>query len=165
VPVLLDTTPIPEELREFQWVDFQQLLGSGHMPDRSDTNLSRHRSYKSWITFGLVSVLIMLSFVLILFLPALYSPEPPVLGEPSRSKFYGIAVVTVLLVVAVGAVVVWKLIGHLRVKGFEHTQVDARKSQEVGAPAHTLEIRGDEQLNEMVHALRLELFRRGIDLG
>ena len=48
LPVLLDTTPLPEELNEFQWVDFQQLVGSVH------------RSYRRWIALGVVSLLIVL---------------------------------------------------------------------------------------------------------
>jgi hypothetical protein len=30
LPVLLDTTPLPKQLSEFQWLDFQQLAGQGH---------------------------------------------------------------------------------------------------------------------------------------
>jgi hypothetical protein len=50
LPVLLDTTPIPEELKAFQWVDFRQLVGVGH------------RSFKHWLT---ILEVLMLGFVLI----------------------------------------------------------------------------------------------------
>jgi hypothetical protein len=30
LPVLLDATPLPKELNEFQWVDFRQFVGLGH---------------------------------------------------------------------------------------------------------------------------------------
>jgi uncharacterized membrane protein YhaH (DUF805 family) len=46
LPVLLDATPLPEELNEFQWVDFRQFVGSGH-------------GSKRWLAIAAVSVLIL----------------------------------------------------------------------------------------------------------
>ena len=34
VPVLLDSTPLPETLAEYQWVDFRSLAGPGHAKRR-----------------------------------------------------------------------------------------------------------------------------------
>lgn len=66
VPVLLDMTPLPEELKAFQWVDFRELVGVGH------------RSFKHWLT---ILEVLMLGFVLIfaawyglLWLGASYPP-------------------------------------------------------------------------------------------
>src|SRR5215470_11931992 len=40
LPVLLDATPLPKELDEFQWVDFRQFVGLGH------------RSFKRWLAIA-----------------------------------------------------------------------------------------------------------------
>src|SRR5262245_10123134 len=42
LPVLLDTTPLPEQLNEFQWVDFRLLVGSAH------------RSYRRWVKLAVL---------------------------------------------------------------------------------------------------------------
>jgi TIR domain len=47
LPVLLDATPLPKELNEYQWVDFRQFVGLGH------------RFFKRWIAIAAaVSVLV-----------------------------------------------------------------------------------------------------------
>src|SRR5262245_43198320 len=30
LPLLLDGTPLPQELREFQWIDFREMVGTTH---------------------------------------------------------------------------------------------------------------------------------------
>lgn len=44
LPVLLDTTPLPEPLSEFQWVDFRLLVGSAH------------QSYRRWSILQVVLI-------------------------------------------------------------------------------------------------------------
>src|SRR5215813_13565937 len=52
LPVLLDTTPLPQQLNEFQWVDFRQFVGLGH------------RFLKRWLAIAAaVSVLMMVGFL------------------------------------------------------------------------------------------------------
>ena len=55
LPVLLDKTPLPEQLNEFQWVDFRQLVGLGH------------RSFKHWLTVA-VSILMTWFFATVFLL-------------------------------------------------------------------------------------------------
>jgi TIR domain len=50
LPVLLDATPLPKELDEFQWVDFRQLAGLGHRSKRG-------------LAIAAVSVLLMIVFL------------------------------------------------------------------------------------------------------
>jgi hypothetical protein len=50
LPVLLDTTPLPQQLNEFQWVDFRRLVGSAH------------RSYRRWAKLT-VELMVWLLFV------------------------------------------------------------------------------------------------------
>jgi hypothetical protein len=72
LPVLLDTTPLPDELNEFQWVDFRQLVGS------------RHQSSKRWLILtALVVVLIGFSFF-VTFWPQ--APQPPLPQWPPASQ-------------------------------------------------------------------------------
>ena len=92
LPVLLDKTPLPEQLNEFQWVDFRQLVRLGH------------RSFKRWLAIAAaVSVLMMVGFLGVVLAPVLMpskaerslplpidssqmtpapSPRPPLPTEP-----------------------------------------------------------------------------------
>lgn len=81
LPVPLDTTPLPKELNEFQWVDLHQLMGS------------EHRSSKRWLTLSVMVAMLMLGFSLFTFrhqdlgikqLPSRMSPESGVALSPSR---------------------------------------------------------------------------------
>src|SRR5262249_22434979 len=56
LPVLLDTTPLPEKLKEFQWVDFRRLVGFAH------------RSNKRRIITAGIFVLMALLFLFLSFL-------------------------------------------------------------------------------------------------
>ena len=149
LPVLLDTTPLPEELNEFQWVDFQQLVGSVH------------RSYRRWIALGAVSLLIVLimSFVLIFMNwfapprtssppPEIYplptpSPPPEIYPPPSPPAPYSPMLWLVIFVAIILAFVVWR--------------VQRAWRRRAGTPQPT-----NDRLKLMVDTLREELSRRGI---
>jgi len=66
LPVLLDSTPMPESLREFQWVDFRELARS------------RHRSVRRWLTLG---TLISIGALMALF--TLHNSTPVDIRPPS----------------------------------------------------------------------------------
>jgi TIR domain len=51
LPVLLDATPLPKELSEFQWVDFRQFVGLGH------------RFVKRWIAIATTVSVLMMGFL------------------------------------------------------------------------------------------------------
>jgi len=75
LPVLLDATPVPAPLDEFQWVDFRHLAISGH------------RSRKRWSILAALAVLVMLlvaGFLILLpnqYTPPSSSPQPRI-GRP-----------------------------------------------------------------------------------
>src|SRR5262245_31410695 len=62
LPVLFDKTPLPEALNEFQWVDFQWLVGL------------RHRSFKRWVVIAAASIL-PISILIQGFLEYLFVPS------------------------------------------------------------------------------------------
>jgi len=85
LPVLLDTTPLPQQLNEFQWVDFRHLVGSAH------------RSYRHWATLTVV-LMVMVGFSLFFARPPLsqheafqrYSPIPsPLEPPPEETPHHG----------------------------------------------------------------------------
>jgi hypothetical protein len=55
LPVLLDSTPVPENLSEFQWVDFRELAGDGHA---SAWNSVRQLP-KRYLFAGLIALLVL----------------------------------------------------------------------------------------------------------
>jgi TIR domain len=73
LPVLLDATPLPKELNEFQWVDFRRLVGLGH------------RSLKRWLAVAAaVSVLMVGSLGVKVFWDLRPAPEVEVPPSPAE---------------------------------------------------------------------------------
>jgi TIR domain len=81
LPVLLDATPLPKELNEFQWVDFRQFVGLGH------------RSFKRWLAIAATVSVLMVGFLFSFWYfgpsgareplpPSLPVPAPPVPASP-----------------------------------------------------------------------------------
>jgi TIR domain len=50
MPVLLDSTPVPEDLVQFQWVDFRPLVGWIHASEEEQGKASNH-----WVSRGFSS--------------------------------------------------------------------------------------------------------------
>src|SRR5262245_69363 len=98
LPVLLDTTPLPEQLNEFQWVDFRLLVGSAH------------RSYRRWIFIVLIELLAGLIVGFLLFFAA--SMRPSIIHGsiarpiPPSSQMIELALLA-LLVTTMGVLAVW----------------------------------------------------------
>jgi TIR domain len=157
LPVLLDTTPLPEQLNEFQRGDFRHLLGSAH------------RSYRRWIILAVMFVVMAgLSFLFILpqtWLPSQTQPPaqtrppaqirpptqrppgppPPAARRPPEADTLVFALTLLILFVAtVGALVTWRV-------------RKARRRQARAAPA--------DYQQHMAEQIQGELFRRGIGSG
>jgi hypothetical protein len=157
LPVLLDTTPLPEQLNEFQRVDFRHLVGSAH------------RSYRRWIILAVMFVVMAgLSFLFILpqtWLPSQTQPPaqtrppaqirpptqrppgppPPAARRPPEADTLVFALTLLILFVAtVGALVTWRV-------------RKARRRQARAAPA--------DYQQHMAEQIQGELFRRGIGSG
>jgi hypothetical protein len=80
LPVLLDATPLPKELNEFQWVDFRQFVGLGH------------RSFKRWLAIAAAVSVLMVGFLGVMVFVAHVPTEPvpkverpPLPTEPAPS--------------------------------------------------------------------------------
>ena len=96
LPVLLDTTPLPEPLNEFQWVDFRLLVGS------------THRSYRPswrWVIRVVVLAVVWL-FFMIWWVVLLGESRPrPEWYQPFANILFVVTVVTVGVFVTW---IVWK---------------------------------------------------------
>src|SRR5215510_11743229 len=69
LPVLLDATPLPKELNEFQWVDFRQFAGLGH------------RFFKRWPAIAAAVSVLMVGFLGMVF----YRQQAPI-WMPSEAE-------------------------------------------------------------------------------
>jgi hypothetical protein len=88
LPVLLDTTSLPEQLNDFQCIDFRLLVSS------------QHRSYKHWVTRAVILVVLTLmlwSCLLLLFLLSLLWPIPIPLPAMTVTSVYTLALVALVI--------------------------------------------------------------------
>ena len=168
LPVLLDTTPLPQQLNEFQWVDFRHLGGSVH------------RSYRRWVTLIVVLVLIVgfslffaiknVSLPLELrppdkvYQPSKPSPPPPPddrggkapppddRGERERppAAALPVTVFALLAVLALFFATVWALATWME-RQARRRQFSQYRS---GTPTYSQ--------RQMAEQIQVELFRRGI---
>jgi hypothetical protein len=89
LPVLLDATPLPAELSEFQWIDFRGTVGANHtnvvippaapMSTRSKVPASRSLRYSLFATIAVVLMIAGLSFW---SLRSLKDMAPPTISAP-----------------------------------------------------------------------------------
>jgi hypothetical protein len=138
LPVLLDTTPLPEQLNEFQWVDFRHLVGSAH------------RFYRHWVILAVVFVLMVgLSFLFTLPQSLPRSVDTPFPGQiqpvpsrlPPEADILVFALILLTLFVATAlALVIWRV----------------RKARRWARATPT------DYQQQMAEKLQAELFRRGI---
>lgn len=87
LPVLLDATPLPEELNEFQRVDFRQLGGS------------RHRSSKRWLILSALLLFVIIGGVLVFLYTVAPLPRLPYEGPPPPQPRFAPWQVWIILVV------------------------------------------------------------------
>ena len=154
LPLLLDTTPLPQQLNEFQGIDFQQAVSSAH------------RSYRRWVISTVVSVLIIGLLAIGFYItleekvsgppasidqphfsepPEDWRISPPERTRPSRppratTSVFALALLT-LLVATIGTLVIWI--------GWKTRRRWAR-----AAPT--------DYQQQMAEQIQVELFRRGI---
>ena len=112
LPVLLDDTPLTDELAEFQWIDFQALVAASHRSaDEPPKPLaSKSSSHWAYLLAGAAAVLAVgIGVSLTLFWPE--STPGPVTGgpQPVSANFEVSSVVVILAVVlALWAVYRWR---------------------------------------------------------
>lgn len=119
LPLLLDATPLPPELGEFQWIDFRGTVGPNHssiVSSPNDVRASAPPSVKSgrWLSFAGLAAVFVAAVALSLFTldaPQLPTPSPtpgpPVPTPPELlSK---IILLPLALLLAVAACLVWLL--------------------------------------------------------
>jgi hypothetical protein len=122
LPLLLDATPLPPELEQFQWIDFRGTVGANHSsidPSVNDVPSAASAPPKAarprravWYTFAGVAattVVVLYSSLLLIREEAPSSPVPS--PSPSTLYWYGLHMswIPLLLgvVVAVGAYLFW----------------------------------------------------------
>jgi TIR domain len=120
MPLLFDSTPTPEELTPFQWVDFRELAGRGHRTNASPAlrAFSRAARYMNALrTFIarhvnwdlIIAVLIALAGILTLWPAFFRRPTTQVLGgKGSQASFEGLRpfAIDILAAFAIAAFVV-----------------------------------------------------------
>jgi TIR domain len=73
LPVLLDATPLPNELNEYQWVDFRELVGLGH------------RSFRRWIAIAAAVSVLIVGFLGTVMVFMERSAKEPTVMKPAPS--------------------------------------------------------------------------------
>ena len=95
LPLLLDTTPLPAQLGEYQWIDFRGTVGASH--ELLDSPAAGHeatvasqpppaarRTSPRWLPFGGIAAVVAVAVALNLFLAgAPHSPETSVIPGPT----------------------------------------------------------------------------------
>jgi hypothetical protein len=93
LPLLLDATPLPPELGEFQWIDFRATVGAGHSSMISSanavmTNAPRPLTPGRWFSIGGLTAIFVVAVAVSLFTlraPQLPAPSPaPQSSVPRR---------------------------------------------------------------------------------
>jgi hypothetical protein len=83
LPLLLDATPLPPKLTDFQWIDFRGMVGAHHSSVAPPRQSSAHTSSAFWslivglAVFGIGAVLSWYYLIPMEALPPLSAPEPP----------------------------------------------------------------------------------------
>jgi len=119
LPLLLDATPLPPELDEFQWIDFRGIVGANHSSIDSSANDVKTRRPKQWLAIpsarwlsvpGL-AVTFATAAALYLFRaerePAPVVPKPSVPPVPPVESFDFVLTLLLLSVFAVTACLLW----------------------------------------------------------
>src|SRR6185369_12255049 len=107
LPVLLDDSQLPPQLSDFQFIDFQEVVGPDHAPTAMPAPLRRARTVPAFAAWALAG-LIVGAAVYELRAPGSSLPPPPhpFPGPPSPiSDFTVPGTVSVLVILALG--VVW----------------------------------------------------------
>ena len=124
LPVLLDATPLPAELSEFQWIDFRGTVGTNHaaagippsapVSPRPQKLARRSVRYSLFATMAVVLAIATLSFWSLRSLPPQTNLPPEVLPVPKpipnvpfHSELYLFLGVIVLVVIAAG-IFLWR---------------------------------------------------------
>lgn len=117
LPLLLDATPLPPELSEFQWIDFRGTVGENHRVIESPAPKFVAPMKSSWLSFAGLAAVVVIAVGVSLFtlntpqqslpnnspIDPVISPPPPIVeGAPGGSI---LLMVSVILVAT--ACVVW----------------------------------------------------------
>lgn len=90
LPLLLDDTPLPPELAQYQWIDFQKVVGANHkaiepsdwfLQDRTEVRYVAYESPKTislWQRFVIGSLVGLAALAIIIFALILSPPAEPV---------------------------------------------------------------------------------------
>ena len=169
LPVLLDATPLPSDLSEFQWIDFRGTVGTAHandgIPPAAPMSSRRMLGYSLFVTIAVVLMIAGLSFWSMRGLkdmpPQPSAPEVSPLPEPTpgsplpkpapsfplQSDWYLFLGFIVVIAIVVG-VFLWR----------RRTRVTAR-SPKTAARA------SDESQRQMAAEIEAEILRRGASAG
>ena len=122
LPLLLDSTPLPSELADFQWIDFRATVGTNHGPTRSTVEvpplsprpMRSSRWRRAWYAIAGVSVAAAAALTGHLLSPfgskvepgrplPLPLPPPPPAAPPPRLGWVLAGLVLLLMLVVLGA--------------------------------------------------------------
>jgi hypothetical protein len=165
LPVLLDATPLPAELSEFQWIDFRGTVGTNHaaaeVPPSAPVsprphNLARRSvRYSLFATMAVVLAIATLSFWSLRSLPPPTNLPPEVLPVPKRipnvpfhSELYLFLGLIVSVVIAAG-IFLWN-----------RRRVRAR----TWYPGAMTEV-SKQSHRQMAAEIEAEILRRGVSSG
>lgn len=168
LPVLLDATPLPAELSEFQWIDFRGTVGANHanevippaapMSTRSQVPPSRSLRYSLFATIAVVLMIAGLSFWSLRSLkdmapPTISAPEGlPVPKSTPSSPFhsdpYLFLGVIVVIAIAVG-VFLWR----------------RRRDRVRSEYPRTMAEASDQSQRRMAADIEAEILRRSVSAG
>ncbi len=170
LPLLLDATPLPEELGEFQWIDFQGIVGETHegiaktsktlaYPSESSSTPTgewarpeippaKHSPFLKWSIGAFVGILALAVFPSFFFTWQLPEPSAPPTGPDSDSPFFQEFDLSSIL-----KIVIWSIVGAggLGVLFWWWR----RRSKGEGERTHP-----HKSEQQIAHAVETEIFRR-----
>jgi hypothetical protein len=168
LPVLLDATPLPAELSEFQWIDFRGTVGANHgyagippaapMSTRSEQSSRRSLRYSLFATVAVVLMIAGLSFWSLHSLkdmapPTISAPEGLPVPKPApdvgfHSEIYLFFGLLVVIAIAVG-VFLWC----------------RRRARVRGEYPRAMTEASDESQRRMAADIEAEILRRSVSAG
>ena len=122
LPLLLDATPLPQPLSEFQWIDFRGIVGANHSSigsgssyDEIRPNAPSPRSARRGLALAGLAAAFGIALFVFLFTfnsPDVPLPSPPVYEKPTLrppQESFPLLPIVLLLGVAVAAWLAWLL--------------------------------------------------------
>jgi hypothetical protein len=140
LPLLLDSTPLPSELGDFQWIDFRGTVGANHgaMDSRADDAppsvalprpMAAPRWRAAWYTVGGVAAAAAVVLSTLLVRSPTESGPPLPLPRASEGVLIGWVLLLLAVVGAVGACLLW--LRHRRTKPEERNDVAGRYAGDI----------------------------------